>query len=677
MRSSLVRLLIVAIMIAACAAFWLQADRLNRKQRYRIGWDINPPYQFSGPDGAPRGLAIEVIQTAARVRGIQFDWVYLPKGPDEALRSGEADAWPMIVGSPERTKEFSLSRPWITTNLWLVNLQGAAPYFDGSKLGVHRTRFPRQFAAERLPQAVVLPYSSRTEVLESVCNKKIQSALIESRNFMTLLLDRPEACQSVALEGLPFPGSTLELSVISTKQLSALSTELRNGITDAAGQGLIASHFDQSRLGTRGEGVIFESLLRSEQEKANMWKLLAGLLLSLSAVVLLAIGLRRAQRRAELADATKSRFLAQMSHEIRTPMNGVLGMAELLLSCPLPPRERELAKTISSSGTALMTILNDILDVSKLEAGKLEMESIDYSLHEVLNTVRQTLEPLACFKSLEFTVVCDPLLPPWLKGDPVRLAQILLNLGSNAIKFTANGSVHIDASIGRNQSLLLKVTDTGIGISASDQARLFEPFTQATTSIARTHGGTGLGLAICQMLVELMNGTIQLTSQLGKGSTFVLELPLQPGAAPDPKSSVLPEIVASRPMNILVAEDNFVNQRVVRGLLEKLGHTVEVVSHGEEALASLEARRYDVIFMDRHMPVMDGIESTRAIRGRERSDQRVWIIALTASSLDQDRLECLECGMDDHVSKPISSSKLQAVLARVPAPSGPSHQTEN
>jgi signal transduction histidine kinase/ActR/RegA family two-component response regulator len=612
-------------------------------------------------------LAIEVLQAAARTKAIRIEWVFLPEGPEEALRSGKADAWPMIVSSPPRAREFALSRPWVTTSLWLVNRRGASTNLDGGKIGVHRAQFPMQYAAQRFPRAIVVAFDSRPEALRSICRGEIQAALIESRNFLGLLLNRPDGCEAVPLEGTPLRGATLELSIISPKSLSALPDTLRAGIDDAAKQGLLATYFERSQLGAGGEGTSFESLLRSEQANADLWKVLAALAVSLSAVAVLAVRLRRTERLAVLANTAKSRFLAQMSHEIRTPMNGVLGMAELLLASPLPPRERELAQTISTSGTTLMTILNDILDMSKLEAGKLEIEAIDYCLPEVLTTVRRTLEPLAAAKALDLSVWCDPKVPPWLKGDPVRLSQILLNLGTNGIKFTDRGSVRIEAGTTPGGELFLRVSDTGIGIPLQHQAKLFTAFTQASVSTARTHGGTGLGLAICKLLVDRMNGTIGLTSSPGVGTSFTVELPLSQGVRPSAATTATDPAAKTRPLRILVAEDNSVNQRVTQGLLERLGHTVDIAGDGEAAVQCWAARSYDAILMDRQMPILDGIEATRAIRRREKAGQHVWVIALTASALDQDRRECLESGMDDYVSKPVSSESLKTALARAPS----------
>lgn len=660
------RLAMALVVSLAFAGWWFWRGHLDRERIYRIGYDSNPPYQIVNEGGTPGGMAIGVIEAAARAKGIRIEWVFLPEGPDEALRSGKADAWPMIVASPARAKEFYLSNPWVTTSLWLVNQQGVNPHLDGAKIGVHQARFPQQLAAQRFPHATVVPFVSRPETLRAICAGDVQAALIESRNFLGLLLARPPGCEAVALEGRPLRETLLEMSVISSKRLSALAETLRDGISEAAREGQLAEYFDTAQLGASGEGAIFEALLRSEQANATLARVLGALVVSLVAVAMLVVRVRRTQRSAELANAAKGRFLAHMSHEIRTPMNGVLGMAELLLASPLPPKERELAQTISTSGTALMTILNDILDMSKLEAGKLDIETIDYSLSEVLTTVRRTLEPLAGSKGLELIVQCDPLVPAWLKGDPVRLSQILLNLGTNGIKFTDRGSVRIEASISTGGSLLLQVSDTGMGISPQDQAKLFTPFTQASASTARTHGGTGLGLAICRLLVECMNGQISLASSPGVGTTFSVELPLIPGTEPAALSAGTSPAALTRPLRILVADDHTVNQRVTRGFLEKLGHTVDLAGDGEAAVRCWAAQSYDVILMDRMMPVMDGIAATRTIREREQAGYRVWIIALTASALAEDRRECMASGMDDYVSKPVSRASLKAALARVP-----------
>jgi PAS domain S-box-containing protein len=401
-----------------------------------------------------------------------------------------------------------------------------------------------------------------------------------------------------------------------------------------------------------------------------------------------------ATARDEALDASraKTEFLAVMSHELRTPMNGVMGMTSLLLATSLSPQQRDYAKTVRSSADSLLGLLNDVLDLSKVEADRLELELVDFDLGPVVSDAVHLLAGSARLKDVTLAADIDDDVPRGLRGDPARLRQVLLNLIGNALKFTPSGSVHlrvrVDASSGSDSTaadevrLRFEIVDTGIGIAAESRPQLFDAFSQADSSTTRLYGGTGLGLAISKSLVALFGGQIGVESELGVGSTFwftarfgeAAHAVVTTEAEPAPATRVRP----ATPGLVLVVDDNATNQKVAVHMLELLGHSADVAASGVEAVEACARGKYDLVLMDCRMPLMDGYEATLVIRSVEGAGDRTPIVAMTASAMVADQERCLEVGMDGYLSKPVRLADLAAqvdlwIRPDLPSAAGPGH----
>ncbi|WP_051258069.1 ATP-binding protein [Desulfovibrio cuneatus] len=383
--------------------------------------------------------------------------------------------------------------------------------------------------------------------------------------------------------------------------------------------------------------------------------------------------LRQAKDEAEKAAQAKSDFLARMSHEIRTPMNGVLGLTHLAMSKSPQPEQLQFLTKIQASAKILLGVINDILDFSKIEGGKLTLDAAPFSFHAMTHTVQDLFQSQAEHKGLRLLIEADAQVPDMLKGDSLRLSQVMLNLCGNAIKFTEKGTValriHQEKETEHNVRLRFEVSDTGVGMTQEQLSRLFQPFAQADVSTTRKYGGTGLGLVISKLLVELMGGSIQVESAPGRGSTFYFTLTLAKASQEEIAHEKLPAQLQDNSslagLRILLAEDNEINQEIAVALLEDLGITVLVAGNGLEAVTILGTQDVNCVLMDIQMPVMDGLTAAKLIRGQGREAMRtVPIIAMTAHAMQEDRDKSIAAGMNDHITKPIDIDELQAKLVQ-------------
>nr|WP_267955301.1 ATP-binding protein [Halomonas ethanolica] len=381
-----------------------------------------------------------------------------------------------------------------------------------------------------------------------------------------------------------------------------------------------------------------------------------------------------AVQRAERASQAKSEFMAVMSHEIRTPLNGIVGVAQLLAYEPLSDRGVRLLGTLDDSLVSLQAVINDVIDYTKYDAGVLDLDAQPFRPSELIDQLDRHYGVLSASRGVAFSTALEDSLPDWVLGDLTRIRQVLMNLLNNAFKFTSSGEVRLTIGRGEDDTLCLRVEDTGCGIPEQSRAHIFKPFTQADSTIARRYGGSGLGLAICERLVRAMQGRIDFTTETGVGSCFQVRLPLRVPSreAIERYANTRQEAVLSLPRgNVLVVEDQPANRELARALLERLGQCVSVAADGQEGLALMASHRFDLVLMDMQMPTLDGLETTRRWRLQE-SDRLtpLPIVALTANATPSARQRCLEAGMNDVLCKPYTRHDLQRVIQQWMLPQG-------
>ena len=451
-----------------------------------------------------------------------------------------------------------------------------------------------------------------------------------------------------------------------------------------AGKGRL--QMDDIRAGFKAILDAETEILRSRTTQAESefnrasWLVLAGLILAFSLLQFVTLKLSReitrrtlvekelvrAEAKANEASTLKSQFLANMSHEIRTPLNGIIGMTKLLSETKLDSEQIDFLQTIRDSSNSLLSLINEILDLSKIESGKLQIEEVHFELRSLVQSTRSILEFAASARSISFIIEVADDLPDLYLGDPLRIRQILLNLLNNAIKFSDGGTVHLRVTKKRDEGssvrIFFEVIDQGIGLNEEVKAKLFQAFTQGDESTSRRYGGTGLGLSIAKQLVNMMNGQIGVEENEGKGSRFYFDVLLKTAKYSD--SQIAPRHEVDEAVNlgarVLVAEDNLINQKVASAMLKRMGCTVTIVADGGAAIDALKDQDFDLVLMDGQMPIIDGYEATRRIRSGDTGarNPRIPIIAVTANAIKGDLENCLSAGMNDYVSKPISQSDL-------------------
>ena len=525
----------------ACAAvtFWLETRQPRLNQRtYRVGFDNEPPQHFLGKDGKPTGLAVELVNEAARRRGIHLQWVLRPESSEAALKSKQVDLWPMMTIRPERKGVVYITEPFREAAVALfARVESSYASLDdlrNSRIGYDGSPLDMQVLRSRVPHAALTVIEPTKERLEAVCQQRIDAAYFDEYTALTRLLDG-FSCGGEGLRVIQVPELNSLLGLGATFEARPAADALREEIGYMAADGTLAKIGSHWRSFSGRNLEIANELAHAQVRERWLIAGIAGAVLLLLVTLWQAIGTRKALATAREATKLKSQFLANMSHEIRTPMNAILGMTSLAIDTSNREEQKEYLDDVLQSGESLLALLNDILDLSKIEAGKLTIERVDFDPAGVARDVCMLLEGEAQRKGLALTCQAAAGLPGPLRGDPVRLRQTLVNLVGNAIKFTERGYVDLrvasEPASDQRVHLRFAVTDTGIGISKDAQKRIFDSFVQADGSVTRKHGGTGLGLSISKELISKMGGELRLESVPGSGSTFWFVLPFEKSPA--------------------------------------------------------------------------------------------------------------------------------------------------
>jgi signal transduction histidine kinase/CheY-like chemotaxis protein len=577
---------------------------------WRVGYYSFPPYLIVGEEGEPDGFAVAAFSEAARRRGIRIEWVNTQGSPDQAFATGAIDLYPMLAITDERRERLALSRPWWENNLGLLMRRGhaidrGALEKGDARVAVLDLSFGATFFGKAFPKPPLVRFKDTTPLADAVCRGTVDAGMVEARIFQHLR-DTVPSCRSVPLEFRWFRELSLTYAVGAQPAYARQADALQRELMALALDGTLTDIGERWNVQATNQMMLFRDLVSVRDRNLALICLSIGLAALVGYVVWQNRQMRQAQQGAEQASRAKNQFLANVSHEIRTPLNGILGMTELLRASELTAAQREFVDALDTSGQSLLAIIADILDYSKIEAGRLTLEDGVVDLADIAEQVVTLFAGRASEKGLDLAASIAPDVPDAIAGDAGRVRQVLSNLVGNALKFTDKGwvlvSVGLDRTAGESLALRVSVEDTGPGVPLIARPRLFNAFTQVDESIRRKHGGTGLGLAICHELVNLMGGTIGVETGEAGGSRFFFTLPVRPPTTPPTVKPAPRGESALKGQTVLLVADGHATRQAAAAVFSSCGARVEVVSELGHALTPLGALDPpDLIVFETHL----------------------------------------------------------------------------